>query len=227
MKPILIFGFPHCGTSILKSIIGHIGDVEEIVEETYRIPRRNRQNNKEKTYVVCKFPFTLDIFFTRMFEEYDKIFILRHPFHVFTSLNKRFHPILPKNHGIPLYIKTLSTFLHYRANPFPKLFTIRYEDLFLDNHRHLKDILDAIGLQYSDRIFDNSLFQNRIVAADIQETSQEKPDPRDHCLYRTWQINQPFRLHQPTVDISPSQRQELLLHKDMLLLLYPEIDLKE
>ena len=28
MSKILIFGFPHCGTSILKSIIGHIDDVD-------------------------------------------------------------------------------------------------------------------------------------------------------------------------------------------------------
>ena len=33
MRKILIFGFPHCGTSIVKSIIGHIKNVEEIYQE--------------------------------------------------------------------------------------------------------------------------------------------------------------------------------------------------
>lgn len=31
-KKIIVFGFPHSGTSILKSIIGHVETVEEIVE---------------------------------------------------------------------------------------------------------------------------------------------------------------------------------------------------
>ena len=34
MKKILIFGFPHSGTTILKSIIGHIDNVEEIINES-------------------------------------------------------------------------------------------------------------------------------------------------------------------------------------------------
>ena len=37
MNKILICGFPHSGTTILKCIIGHIKDVEEIIDETYNI----------------------------------------------------------------------------------------------------------------------------------------------------------------------------------------------
>ena len=37
MTKILICGFPHCGTTILKCIIGHINDVEEIIDETRKI----------------------------------------------------------------------------------------------------------------------------------------------------------------------------------------------
>ena len=33
MNKIIIFGFPHYGTTILKSIIGHIDEVQEIIPE--------------------------------------------------------------------------------------------------------------------------------------------------------------------------------------------------
>ena len=33
MSKIIIFGFPYSGTSILKSIICHIDEIEEIVDE--------------------------------------------------------------------------------------------------------------------------------------------------------------------------------------------------
>ena len=38
-QKILICGFPHCGTSILKSIIGHIEDVEEFFDENQLITK--------------------------------------------------------------------------------------------------------------------------------------------------------------------------------------------
>ncbi len=33
-QKIIIFGFPHCGTSILKSVMGHCPLIHEMVEET-------------------------------------------------------------------------------------------------------------------------------------------------------------------------------------------------
>ena len=43
-QKILICGFPHCGTSILKSIIGHIEDVEEIYDEISVITKNSDKN---------------------------------------------------------------------------------------------------------------------------------------------------------------------------------------
>ena len=86
MSKILICGFPHCGTTILKSIIGHIDDVEEIIDETTII---NKPTNKK--YILCKHPFTDKKFFEKDYEKYIKIFIIRNPVFVFSSLNKRFN----------------------------------------------------------------------------------------------------------------------------------------
>ena len=40
MNKIIIFGFPHCGTTILKSIIGHIDEVQEIIHECSYIEQK-------------------------------------------------------------------------------------------------------------------------------------------------------------------------------------------
>ena len=40
----IILGFPHCGTSILKSIFGHIDDVEKLRERA-RIVINQQQKN--------------------------------------------------------------------------------------------------------------------------------------------------------------------------------------
>ena len=178
MKKIIIFGFPHCGTSILKSIIGHIDDVDEIINETKII---NKKTNKK--YILCKYPFLKKEFLTKQYEDYIKIFIIRNPLYVFSSLNERFEYNIPNNHSIDIYIKTLDKFIHYQNNPINNLYTIKYEDLFIDNYKNIKNILDKIGLIYDDSIFDNSKYINKIV---------DKPINTKHIKKRTDQINKPF-----------------------------------
>ena len=78
-KKIIIFGFPHCGTCILKSIISHIDDIDEIINESTIC---NIQTTKK--YCVCKHPFTHPAFFTNEYAEYIKIFIIRNPLYVFS-----------------------------------------------------------------------------------------------------------------------------------------------
>ena len=101
-QKILICGFPHCGTSILKSIIGHIEDVEEIYNETTVITK-----NSAKKFILGKFPFALDSFFDEKYKDYIKIFIIRNPLFVFSSLNKRFNYKIPNDHNFACYINTL------------------------------------------------------------------------------------------------------------------------
>ena len=128
MSKIIIFGFPHCGTTILKTIIGHIDNVDEVIGEIY-------SNNKEKheytddeikngiykcskgnyankyvddnvinkdlinaytlspnKFIVCKTPFIYNKF-TDVYNDYIKIFIIRNPLWIYSSLNKRLNPI--------------------------------------------------------------------------------------------------------------------------------------
>lgn len=71
-QKVLVFGFPHCGTSILKSIIGHIEDVEEIYEEIVSIDKKS-----DKKFILGKYPWTIDDFFGKKYEDYIKIFLTR------------------------------------------------------------------------------------------------------------------------------------------------------
>lgn len=201
MSKIIIFGFPHSGTSILKSIIGHIDDVEEIINETNIITKKSL-----KKYILCKYPYTLDVFFQKQYDDYIKIFIVRHPFYVFSSLNKRFNYKMLPRFNIEAYGRMISKFIFYKNHPRNKLYTIRYEDMFCNNFQVLRDMFNSIGFQYTDSIFDNHKYNNKII--DTITCPDYKPLNVEHGLYRTWQINQPFiNNNDPLkIDLLPEQR---------------------
>ena len=119
-QKILVCGFPHCGTSILKSILGHIEEVEEIYGETVVI-----NTNSNKKFILCKYPFTYDKFFDEEYKDYIKIFIIRNPLFVFSSLNKRFEYKIPNCHSFNVYINTLKKFIKYKNNTEKYIYTIK------------------------------------------------------------------------------------------------------
>ena len=217
-QKILISGFPHCGTSILKSIIGHIEDVEEIYDETNVI---NKISNKK--FILCKFPLIQDDFFDKGYKDYIKIFIIRNPLFVFSSLNKRFDYKIPDNHNFDSYIDTLTKFIKYKNNPEKYIYTIKYEDLFKNNYEELKKILNDIGFQYDDSIFDNSKYTN-VILSNVKIT-EEKPQNNDHGNYRTWQINQPFISNNDIskIDLNEDFKEEIV-NNPYVLQIYPDIN---
>ena len=205
MRKIIIIGFPHCGTSILKSLIGHIDTVEEIVSETDKIEKES-----EKEFVLCKWPSADIKFFGELYEDYTKIFIIRNPLWVFSSLNLRHQSTHVIDYKFPStvydYVETAKKFIYFRENPVDNIYTIKYEEIFENNHEKLKNILDSIGLRYDDSIFDNTKFQNRITNGPISIT-KSKPSITDHLRYRTYQINQPLSsLNDPAkISLHPDQ----------------------
>lgn len=217
-QKILICGFPHCGTSILKSIMGHIEDIEEIINECNVI---NKISNKK--FMLCKYPFTRHEFFTKKRSDYIKIFIIRNPLFVFSSLNKRFNYNIPDNHSFNVYIDTLKMFIKYKNNPEENIYTIRYEDLFKNNYDELKKIFIDIGLKYDDCIFDNSNYTNAIISS--VKLVNKKPKNIDHSEYRTWQINQPFISNNDisNLDLNDEQK-EKIINNPYVLQIYPDIN---
>jgi hypothetical protein len=218
-QKILICGYSHCGTSILKSIIGHIEDVEEIYDECSII---NKLTNKP--FILCKYPRAQPNFFGKEYEDYIKIFIIRNPLFVFSSINKRKgHYNLSIRHSIEEYINVLKIFIKYKNNPKKNIYTIRYEDLFNNNFINLKQILNNIGLKYNDSIFDNTKYKN-VICSSVVLNTKEKPEETDHIAYRTWQINQPFVLNNDIskIDLSENQKNQII-NNPFILQIYPDI----
>lgn len=222
-KKIIIFGFPHSGTTILRCIIGHIENVYEIIDET-----NNIQNNDYSNYdfVLCKYPFLInENDLLTKFSDYIKIFIIRNPLYVFSSLNKRFnYNKLPIYHTINCYINTIKEFNKFtKVNSIDNLFLIKYENLFEDNYKNLKYIFDKIGFKYNQSIFDNSNFINKVQYGKDLIIPTSQPENISHTEYRLFQINQCFKNNNDInmIDLTETQR-EILTTDVNILETYPE-----
>lgn len=214
-QKVIIFGFPHSGTSILKSIIGHCDNVEEVINETNTIKK-----SSEKDFIVCKYPHTLDSFFTSKYDDYIKIFIVRDPRFVFSSLNKRLNYNLNNFHSIQQYIKTIKNFSKNLITPREDIYCLKYEELFDDNFKVLRDLFDSIGFKYTDKVFDNSQYENSIHKG--SKIPKELPENKDHLRYRMYQINQKFQnMNDPNkIDLKKEQLDELT-HNEFINVVYP------
>ncbi len=229
MKKIIIFGFPHSGTSILKSIIGHIPEVyEELYEKKIITDEDLKKIPENKKYILIKFPFTYNEYFTSKYNDYIKIFIIRNPIYIFSSLNKRFNYKLPSNHSINFYIETCKLYLKYNKK-IDNTYFIKYEDLFYNEFENLKNILNNIGFIYNNEIFNNANYKNYI-SKKINNIPNKKVDNKDHDRYRTWQINQPFEFCNSPDKIDLTEEQiDIIINNKIILELYPNIkdDIKD
>ncbi len=216
-QKIIIFGFPHCGTSILKSILGHLDDIEEIQQECSFI-----NQTSDKPFILCKSPLARDHYFGEKYKEYIKIFIIRNPLFVFSSLNKRFNYNIPDDHSFDLYTNIIKKFIKYKNSNLKNIYTIRYEDFFPNNYNSIKKILRDIGINYKDYIFDNSQYKNVIVPN--TELRNKKPENSEHKYYRTWQINQEFVSNNDIskLDLNDIQIEQITNNSDVLQI-YPDI----
>ena len=77
-----------------------------------------------KNSLCVKWPFARDHYFDKAYQDYIKIFIIRNPLWIFSSLNKRCAkddpPGIPPNHGIDTYVEVCKKFLYYQKNPTKK-----------------------------------------------------------------------------------------------------------
>ena len=194
---------------------------EEIQECMGEIETIHHKNDNKK-FKMCKFPFTLDKFFTEKYEDYIKIFIIRNPLYVFSSLNKRFDYNIPEDHNLQRYIKTIEKFNYYENSNQKNVYTIKYEDLFDNDYEKLKNILDLIGVKYSDDIFDNSNYKNVFFAT--HKIPNTEPSIKNNIDYRTWQINQPFVSNNITskLDLKEDQK-KIIINNEHILKVYPKL----
>jgi hypothetical protein len=233
-QKIIIFGFPHCGTTILRSIIGHIEEVYEIVDETPNIDDNfinqiDPKLLKNKKYILCKFPYTSTEFFTdEKYNNYIKIFILRNPAFVFSSLNERYNNKLP-DYFVDNYLNSLSYYVannnNDNQNVTNNLYIIKYEALFYQNYLNLKRIFNTIGFNYTDEIFNNEKYVNRCQHLSDKiniPTVKPKNQHNQHDLYRLYQINKPFINNNDVSKINLTEKQkEAFKNNELIKKIFP------
>lgn len=229
-KKILITGFGHSGTSILKSKLGECENIHEHPYESPFVMPHYNQAAGDKEFILVKYPMLpIDIRVdgparTRIPESryfgYYIIFTIRNPWNLFTSiiksgsdpLNKIEEHRHPEYHmKVSEYLVSAGMFLDAKKNKYENIYTIRYEDFFENDGENIKKIMDNIGLKYKDDIFKNKtkdyIHWEGINFKNINPSTLDYKTKRFE--YRTWQINQPFQNMNDEVDI-PEELNKIL-----------------
>jgi len=225
---ILITGYPHTGTSILKSKFGECHDTFEEIVECDFAHQRIIDSSGNKKFIVLKSPvLPLEIrkhklefnanYENSFYYNYQIVLVNRNPWNLFTSIIKRgFNPLSKctdhfKNayyHTIEEYLIFCEIFLDGIKNNYRNIHTIRYEDFFDNDGKAIKDIMNNIGLEYNDDIFKVKT-KNYSIDYRVDIPSEKPTDLTFNERYRNWQINQPFQNMNSEVDI-PDELDKIL-----------------
>ena len=229
MKKIFIFGFPHSGTTILRTILGHIPKIYTVLEETPSVDHLLDQiNEKEYECILFKNPVMRREYFQEYYHEINKIFIIRNPLFAISSYNTR-HKNKSNDHFkknvADCYLEMAKLYLYYQNKEIPNLYFVKYEDIFENNFLILKDILNKIGLKFTDSIFNNKEYKN--ISHKNQETSNIpnfRPDDEDHENLRFYQVNQEFNNNNKLEKINLSKCQlDRILNDESTNQIYPDL----
>ena len=204
VKKILVTGFAHCGTTILRAKIGECKNTFSSINES--IDPCDFDANMPYDFFVWKNPF-LDTelrnngFSYKPKSKYSDtiiIAIIRNPWNVFSSLyersikNKEFS-IYDSGHAgsLPWYENACDVIHDAIENKYDDVYTIKYEEMFDNNFEKLRNIFDSIGLEYDADIFSKRTTEYKHNGAEYVLDYDKEGNYDD--IYRTWQINQPFK----------------------------------
>lgn len=217
---ILVAGFPHSGTSILRKLLGNHPDVHDhYVGETARYARDDRLLRRllplgyhGKRHVVFKWPFH-DV--EQRTNAHRIVYIVRNPLDVFGSLQQRFGADLPRDHA-PQAWQRYAQFLLGEHDAATRRI-LRYEDLFTGHYQALRLLLDWLGLDWNDAV---TRTEARYAPTRYKGgLPGQAPDRRDHAAFRAWQTAQAFR------DMSGQSRRHLDARLADMLHAMPELAL--
>lgn len=207
VRRILVTGFPHCGTSIVKC---KLGECDNVHEHPFEAPAVTAGMVEEalahgKDTVVIKHPVIpaellnarMDPSKTETYRDYAVVFLLRHPARVFASILRRFTLQFvyqrARGHHVPDYERAAQLFLACRAQPRPQVLPIKYEELFEDGGARFLKLMAAAGLRHAPDILSRQLKPVHLIEPRVLQVPERRPACDQHGLYRTWQINQAFR----------------------------------
>ncbi len=233
-KKIIITGYPHTGTTILKSKLGECKNLHEVINECDHIHPRLINDSGDKEYILVKSPvLPLEIRKHKLnfnvhspqsaYYGYSIILTNRNPWNLFTSIIKRGYDPLSgcKDHMSPKYYHTIEEylimcemFLDAVENKYPNVYPIKYEDFFDNDGQSIKDIMSSIGLIYDDNIFKTKTKEYKIDGR-LHVPTEKPSDITFNELYRNWQVNQPFQNMNGDVDI-PEELNRILTESDII-----------
>ena len=227
---ILVTGFPHSGTSILKSKLGECSNLYECPFEESFVREEDIAKEQGKEFSLTKTPILpIDIraggiHFTRnpqsRYYEYIIILVNRNPWNIFNSIVKdgkdplnKFEVDQHPDYYIRAteYLVSSKFFLDAKNENLEDIYTIRYEDFFTNNFENLYQLMDSIGLEYSSDIFLNRT-KDYVHARNVHYKDINPSDvsySKNRLELRTWQINQPFENMNSDVDI-PEELNKML-----------------
>lgn len=234
-KKILITGFPHTGTSILKSKFGECSNLYEAPFEYYTVTQDDINKSGDKEFVLKKSPIIpVEIRANTLqrsrvvgseYGDYIIIFVMRNPYNVCTSLIKSGHNPLNNlqpnegieyHHSVREYLAAAKIFVDARDNNYSNIYSIRYEDFFPNNFEKLRELMDNIGLEYTEDIFHNRSKDYVIVGGvNLNNIDVDNIDEKNKGVFRTWQINQPFENMNKNVNI-PDELAEILKNSEIV-----------
>ncbi len=233
-KKILITGYPHTGTTILKSKLGECSNLHEVVNECDYIHERLIYDSGDKEFILVKSPvlplelrkhkLNLNVYSPEAaYYGYSIILTNRNPWNLFTSIIKRGYDPLSRctnhmdskyYHTIEEYLVMCEMFLDALDNKYPNVYPIKYEDFFDNDGQNIKHIMSSIGLVYNDNIFKTKTKEYKIDGR-LHVPSEKPSDITFNELYRNWQVNQPFQNMNSEVDI-PEELNKILTKSDII-----------
>lgn len=194
MQKILVTGYPHCGTTILRKIIGNHPKILDIPKESRTIEPGDIRKAKQlgKSGVVIKEPFLLRLGknvrqINEKYRGYKVVMIIRNPTDIVCSMNMRFNNDIPANHNFEQWQR----YAHIYTDPISDFaFKIKYEEMFENDYAKLKELFAWLNLEWSDSVISTNTERitphNRGVVPRL-----DVPPPRNHSdNFRTWQVNQ-------------------------------------
>jgi len=233
---ILVTGFPHSGTSILKSKLGECSNLHEVPFETAFVRPEDIHYSGDKENILIKYPMLpVDIraggiAYTRhpdsRYYEYTIIMVIRNPWNVYTGMikagsnpmnnltvdggNSEYHSKVEE------YEVAAELFRQARDNNYPNIYAIRYEDFFPNNFEKLRELMDKLNLQYTEELFTNRTKDYiHWPGKEYANIKNNEDYQSDRYAYRTWQINQPFQNMNSEVNI-PDELSDILKNSNIV-----------
>jgi hypothetical protein len=230
---ILITGFPHTGTSILKSKFGECNNIFEYPYELDYLRDIELASKKNNEFALIKTPsipieikkYGLGALPNSIYKDYIIILVTRNPWNLFTSIyksgedplkNDTYHLNPAHTFRIEEYIISCKLFLDAAIGNYPNVYAIRYEDFFINNFEPIKKIMNDIGLKYNDDLFiKRTKDYVGFHGYDINTIDTTNLNYKNRAAIRTWQINQPFENMNSDVNI-PDELSDILKNSNII-----------